>query len=153
MIDWSLTLTLKYFSKAKKKYMCVYQQCFIYSTASFLSKLRAKKVEKLHNSSFYRNFRKLNIGFRNRERLFPVLWSGDRKHTYLFFWPKMYALVFNATFNNISVTLWLSSFIGGGNQSTLRVPQIYRKSHCIVLHYGQVKSIWHLPEWTSWSKS
>jgi hypothetical protein len=45
------------------------------STASFLSKLRAKKVEKLHNSSFYRNFRKLNTGiwFRNRERLFPVL--------------------------------------------------------------------------------
>jgi hypothetical protein len=33
-------------------------QCFIYSTASFLSELRAKKVEKLHNSSFYRNFRK-----------------------------------------------------------------------------------------------
>jgi Zn-finger protein len=27
------------------------QQCFIYSTASFLSKLRAKKVEKLRNSS------------------------------------------------------------------------------------------------------
>jgi hypothetical protein len=27
------------------------QQCFIYSTASFLSKLRAKKVEKLCNSS------------------------------------------------------------------------------------------------------
>ena len=27
------------------------QQCFIYSTASFLAKLRAKKVEKLHNSS------------------------------------------------------------------------------------------------------
>jgi hypothetical protein len=26
------------------------QQCFIYSTASFLSKLRAKKVEKLRNS-------------------------------------------------------------------------------------------------------
>jgi hypothetical protein len=35
------------------------QQCFIYSTASFLLKLRAKKVEKLHNSSFYRN---LNTG-------------------------------------------------------------------------------------------
>jgi hypothetical protein len=35
------------------------QKCFIYSTASFLSKLRAKKVEKLHNSSFYRNFLKL----------------------------------------------------------------------------------------------
>jgi hypothetical protein len=42
------------------------QQCFICSTASFLLKLRAKKVEKLHNSSFYRNFR-------YRERLFPVL--------------------------------------------------------------------------------
>jgi hypothetical protein len=28
------------------------QQCFIYSTASFLSKLRAKKVEKLRNSSY-----------------------------------------------------------------------------------------------------
>jgi hypothetical protein len=27
------------------------QQCFIYSTATFLSKLRAKKVEKLRNSS------------------------------------------------------------------------------------------------------
>ena len=49
------------------------QQCFIYSTASFLSKLRAKKVEKLHNSSFYRKFWKWNIGFRNRERLFLVL--------------------------------------------------------------------------------
>jgi hypothetical protein len=51
------------------------QQCFIYSTASFLSKLRAKKVEKLHNSLFYRKFRKRNtgIGFQNRERLFPVL--------------------------------------------------------------------------------
>jgi hypothetical protein len=34
------------------------QQCFIYSTASFLSKLRAKKEEKLHNSSFYWNSRK-----------------------------------------------------------------------------------------------
>jgi hypothetical protein len=43
------------------------QQCFIYSNASFLSKLRAKKVETLHNSSFYRKFRKWNtgIGFRN----------------------------------------------------------------------------------------
>ena len=51
------------------------QQCFIYSTASFLSKLRAKKVEKLHNSSFYRKIRKWNteIRFRDRKRLFPVL--------------------------------------------------------------------------------
>jgi hypothetical protein len=49
--------------------------CYLVQTASFLSKLRAKKVEKLHKSSFYRKFRKWNtgIGFRNRERLFPVL--------------------------------------------------------------------------------
>jgi hypothetical protein len=46
------------------------QQCFIYSTASFLSKLRAKKVEKLHNSSFYRKFRNRNTGTGND---FPVL--------------------------------------------------------------------------------
>jgi hypothetical protein len=45
------------------------QQCFIYSTASFLSKLRAKKVEKLLTG----NFENTRIGFRNRERLFPVL--------------------------------------------------------------------------------
>jgi hypothetical protein len=43
------------------------QQCFIYSTASFLSKLRAKKVEKLHNSSFYRKFQKRNTGIGFRE--------------------------------------------------------------------------------------
>jgi hypothetical protein len=82
--------------RPKKNYMCVYchmskksrvgRQCFIYSTASFLSKLRAKKVEKLHNTSFYRNFRKLNtgIGFRNRERLFPV-W---KQTGYIFQSPK-----------------------------------------------------------------
>ena len=59
------------------------QQCFIYSTASFLSKLRAKKVEKLRiivikqlqQMTAYRKFWKWNtgIGFQNRERLFPVL--------------------------------------------------------------------------------
>ena len=58
------------------------QQCFIYSTASFLSKLKAKKVEKLciflvikqlQQMTAYRKFWKWNIGFRNRERLFPVL--------------------------------------------------------------------------------
>jgi hypothetical protein len=57
------------------------QQCFIYSTASFLSKLRAKKIEKLRilvikqlqQTTAYRKFRKWNIGFRNRERLFLVL--------------------------------------------------------------------------------
>ena len=43
----------------------------------------------------YRKFRKRNrgIGFRNRERLFPVLpiiktfLTCDRKHTYFFIWP------------------------------------------------------------------
>jgi hypothetical protein len=37
-----------------------------------LSKLRAKKVEKLCNSS-QNKWRLTGIGFRNRERLFPVL--------------------------------------------------------------------------------
>jgi hypothetical protein len=57
------------------------QQCFIYSTTNFLSKLREKKVEKLRilvieqlqQMMAYRKFRKWNIGFRNREQLFPVL--------------------------------------------------------------------------------
>ena len=57
------------------------QQCFIYSTASFLSKLRAKKVEKLRilvikqlqQTTAYRKFENTGIGFRNPERLFPVL--------------------------------------------------------------------------------
>jgi hypothetical protein len=40
------------------------QQCFIYSTASFLSKLRAKKVEKLHNSSFLPEISEMN--YRNQ---------------------------------------------------------------------------------------
>ena len=65
------------------------QQCFIYSTASFLSKLRAKKVEKLHNSSFYRNYRKLNTattisGFvdnNNKKKINP-----DRPTDPRFFW-------------------------------------------------------------------
>ena len=55
---------------------------FYFSTASFLSKLKAKKVEKLciflvikqlQQMTAYRKFWKWNIGFRNRERLFPVL--------------------------------------------------------------------------------
>jgi hypothetical protein len=41
------------------------QQCFIYSTASFLSKLRTKKVEKLLQQMMaYRKFRKMK--YRNR---------------------------------------------------------------------------------------
>ena len=117
------------------------QQCFIYSTASFLSKLRAKKVEKLHNSSFYRNFRKLNtgIGFRNRERLFPVLsiikkkkknesrptdprffWHVTVNTHIFFFWPQKKKLregvmVFNVTFNNISVILVEETQVTGEN--------------------------------------
>ena len=87
------------------------QQCFIYSTTNFLSKLREKKVEKLRilvieqlqQMMAYRKFRKWNIGFRNREQLFPVLsivkknnlmstdprffFTCDHKHTYFFFWP------------------------------------------------------------------
>ena len=69
--------TLWIFTQNSDNHFCCFnqQQCFIYSTVSFLSKLRAKKVEKLHNSSFYRKYRNRNtgIGFRNRERLFPVL--------------------------------------------------------------------------------
>ncbi len=71
------------------------QQCFIYSTASFLSKLRAKKVEKLRilvikqlqQMTAYRKFRKWNtgIGFRNQERLFFFDIWPDRKHTFCFF--------------------------------------------------------------------
>jgi hypothetical protein len=65
------------------------QQCFIYSTASFLSILRAKKVEKLRilvikqlqQMTAYRKFWKWNtgIGFQNRERLYPVLTIVKKK--------------------------------------------------------------------------
>ena len=37
-------------------------------------------------------------------------------------------MVFNATFNNISVISWWSLFIGGGNRSTQRKLPICRKS-------------------------
>ena len=47
------------------------QQCFIYSTASFLSKLRAKKVEKTATNEGLPEISKKK--YRNRERLFPVL--------------------------------------------------------------------------------
>ena len=103
------------------------QQCFIYSTASFLSKLRAKKVEKLHNSSFYRKFQKWNtgIGFRNRERLFPVLpiiikkkikliltdrpqifLTCDSKHTYIFFWPYLSHLLLTTYYFHLTSDSW-----------------------------------------------
>jgi hypothetical protein len=60
------------------------QQCFIYSTASFLSKLRAKKVEKLRNSSYLTA--SINDGLpeiskmKYREQLFPVLPIVKRKN-------------------------------------------------------------------------
>ena len=104
------------------------QQCFIYSTASFLSKLRANKVEKLRSlvikqlqqMTAYRKFRKWDtgIGFRNRERLFPVLpivikkkkkkliptdhifLTCDHKHTYFFLalqWPELWNISENKT--------------------------------------------------------
>ena len=37
-------------------------------------------------------------------------------------------MVLNATFNNISVILWWSVLIGGGNRSTQRKPPTCRKS-------------------------
>jgi len=37
-----------------------------------------------------------------------------------------WSIVFNATFNNISVILWL--YYGGGNQSNRRKPQTCRRS-------------------------
>ena len=121
------------------QYSCIYlysyicymlfnqQQCFIYSTASFLSKLRAKKVEKMHilvikqlqQMTAYRKFRKWNtaIGFRNRKRLFPVLpivkkkkkknadrpyifLTCDHKHTFIVLalqWPELWKISENKT--------------------------------------------------------
>ena len=57
------------------------QQCFIYSTASFLSKLRAKKVEKLRilvikqlqQNDGLPEISKMKYRNRIPERLFPVL--------------------------------------------------------------------------------
>ena len=84
------------------------QQCFIYSTASFLSKLRAKKVEKLHNFVILPEISKKKYRNEIPERLFSVLpiinnnkkkkmiltdrpqifLTCDSKHTYIFFWPQ-----------------------------------------------------------------
>jgi hypothetical protein len=59
--SWDIKMKVKYDIVFALCIMFYQQQCFIYSTASFLSKLRAKKVEKLHNSSFYRIFFGLTI--------------------------------------------------------------------------------------------
>jgi len=37
-------------------------------------------------------------------------------------------MVFNVTFNNISIISWWSFFISGGNRSTWRKPPTCRKS-------------------------
>ena len=56
------------------------QQCFIYSTASFLSKLRAKKVEKTASTNEgLPEIQKMKYRNRIPERLFPVLPSQKTK--------------------------------------------------------------------------
>ena len=63
----------------------------------------------------------------------PLVWVNVQKNRLkwvisLYIWfMGVWVMVFNATFNNISVILWLS-FIGGGNQSTQRNLLTCRKS-------------------------
>ena len=104
------------------------QQCFIDSTASFLSKLRAKKVEKLRNShkttskqmTAYRKFRKWNIGFRNREWLFPV-WPIVKKMstdprlfwhvTHIFFGLMAQCYLSNTKLKQAPINTYLTIFV------------------------------------------
>ena len=93
------------------------QQCFIYSTASFLSKLRAKKIEKLciliikqlQQMTAYRKFRKWNTGIRfwNRERLLPVLTIVKKNKLMLtdprFFWH----VTINTHFFFVHTVTWI----------------------------------------------
>ena len=58
-------------------------------------------------------------------------------------------MVFNATFNNISAILRLSSFIGGGNPSNQRKPLTCRKSLTNFITYDNVVSSTPHHEWDS----
>ena len=51
----------------------------------------------------------------------------DHKMYLLFIWLGVRVMVFNATFNNISVISWLTVIVGG-NRSTRRKPPARRKS-------------------------
>ena len=55
-------------------------------------------------------------------------------------WGRERGMVFNTTFNNISVISWQSVFIGGGNQSTQRKPPTCQKSLTNFLSHNVVSS-------------
>ena len=52
-----------------------------------------------------------------------ALYEGN-SHVALF--RGMGCMVFNATFNNISAISWWSSFIGGGNQSSMKTTDLLK---------------------------
>jgi hypothetical protein len=106
-----------------------------YTWASFLSKLRAKKVEKLHNSSY--SFKTndglpeiLKMKYRNRiqERLFPVLpivyikkimptdqpliiLTCDSKHTYFCWWLLSVINIFFQFWQRVLTCLYFGVYI------------------------------------------
>ena len=45
------------------------------------------------------------------------------------------AMVFNVTFNNISVISWQSSFIGGGNREYLEKCIIFERNYVVILRF------------------
>ena len=53
-------------------------------------------------------------------------------------------MVFNATFNNISVISWRSVLLGGGNRTTRRIRPTCRKSLTNFITYNVVSSRPHL---------
>ena len=71
------------------------------------------------------------------------LWQGELKRYSKHCTTKCIAegvMVFNATFNNISVILW-RSVIGGGNRSTQRKPPTCHKSLTKLYEYIRFKHI------------
>ena len=80
----------------------------------------------------------LSLNIQNLDELLPLMtWS---KHIWL-----VWLIVFNVTFDNIFFNYIVTvSFIGGGNQSTLRKPLTCRKSQNKVYHIMlyQVHSSW-----------